>query len=121
MLVVKFDSNQEIGSVLSSDLYSQATPQVDGLKQVLDTLKDRVQPLSPVQIQAVGYLKYLQSRGVHKEKNVYNVIIEQIVGERHNVAPPGFFIRVIEAITGGTKYVTHESQQNMGKEREGNK
>jgi hypothetical protein len=49
------------------------------------------------------------------------MIINQIYNERQNVAPPGFFIRIIEAITGGTKYVTHESTQQMKQEREGNK
>lgn len=116
-----FDSNQEIGAILAQDLYSQQQPQVDGLKQVLDTLKDRVQPLSPVQLQAIGYLEYLQSRPIHKNKKTYENLIKLIKDERQNVAPPGFFIRVIEAITGGTKYVTHESTQQMTQEREGKK
>jgi hypothetical protein len=117
----KFDSNKEIGAILQADLYAQATPQVDGLRQVIDTLKDRVQPLSPIQLQAIGYLKHLANRNIHKDKKVYEMIIEQIYKERQNVAPPGFFIRIIEAITGGTKYVTHESTQQMKNEREGNK
>jgi hypothetical protein len=116
-----FDSSKEIGSVLQSDIYAQTTPPVDGLKQVLDTLKDRVQPLSPIQLQVIGYLKYLQSRDIHSDKKTYEMIINQIQSERQNVAPPGFFIRVIEAITGGTKYVTHESTTSMKQEREGNK
>ena len=116
-----FDSNMEIGAILAQDLYSQQQPQVDGLKQVLDTLKDRVQPLSPVQLQAIGYLEYLQSRAIHKKDKPYDPIIKLIKEERQNVAPPGFFIRVIEAITGGTKYVTHESQTNMNQERDGKK
>lgn len=116
-----FDSNQEIGQILAQDLYSQQQPQVDGLKQVLDTLKDRVQPLSPVQLQVIGYLNHLQNRLIHKDKKTYDSIIKLIVDERQSIAAPGFFIRVIEAITGGTKYVTHESTQQMTQERDGKK
>jgi hypothetical protein len=117
-----FDSNLEIGNVLAGDLYAQSTPQVDGLKQVIDTLKDHVQPLHPAQLQAVGYLKYLAERRIHaKNKKVYDELIRMIVEERQKIAKPGFFIRVIEAITGGTKYVTHESQTQMTQEREGKK
>ena len=117
----QFDSYQELGNLLSKDLYAQSQPQIDAIKQVIDTLKDRVQPLAPIQLQVIGYLEHLANRPIHKTKDVYKWIVDLMYGKRMDVAKPGFFIRIIEALTGGTKYVPHETMANMSQEREGKK
>lgn len=88
----------DVQGVLNGDLYAQPVPTVDGVKQVLDTLKDRVQALSPNQMQFIGYLQHLQDRPIHGAKKPYESLIKHVRDEAYRVAPPGFFIRVIEAL-----------------------
>lgn len=111
----------DIQGTLSADLYSQTEPTIDGVKQVLDTLKDRVQALSPRQMQAIGYLEHLQSRPIHGGKKVYADLIKRIQNEAFRVAPPGFFIRVIEALIPRPMHVDGKTYEKMRKESEGNR
>lgn len=110
----------DLQSVLNSELYSQARPQVDGVKQVLDALKERVQPLTPQQLQAIGYLNYLQARPLHGKDKPYKEIIEHIETGAPKVAPPGFFIRIIEALVPRPTYIDGKSFAQMAKEKDGN-
>jgi hypothetical protein len=110
----------DLQSVLRGDLYQEARPQIDGIKQVLDTLKDRVQPLTPEQVQAIGYLEYLQARPIHKGKKPYTAMMKHIEESAPKVAPPGFFIRVIEALIPRPTYVDGKTAVQQSKERDGN-
>lgn len=81
----------DLQSIITPDLYGgEQKPKTADIKQILDTLKDRVQPLSPVQMQIISYLEHLQSREIHKKsKNkVYQSLIDRIVDDAHKVAPP---------------------------------
>jgi hypothetical protein len=89
---------------------------VDGVKQVLDTLKDRVQALSPTQMQGIAFLEYLQSREIHKGQRPYDHIISTLRDESYRVAPPGFFIRVIEALIPRPISVDQKTADKMKKE-----
>lgn len=110
----------DLQSVLMGDVYrNDQQPQIANVKQVLDTLKDRVQPLSPAQLQVVGYLQYLQARPLHKKTKPYEAIIQQIGTDAHKVAPPGFFIRVIEALIPRTQHIDGDAAKTMKAEREG--
>lgn len=111
----------DIQGVLSSDLYANPAPQIDGVKQVLDTLQDKVQPLTPVQLQAISYLEYLQSRPIHEGQRPYDAIIKRIVEDAPKVAPPGYFIRVIEALIPRPIHVDGKTFDKMKKESEGNR
>lgn len=111
----------DIQEVLSSDLYANPAPQIDGVKQVLDTLQDKVQPLTPVQLQAISYLEYLQSRPIHEGQRPYDSIIKRIVEDAPKVAPPGYFIRVIEALIPRPIHVDGKTFEKMKKESEGNR
>lgn len=106
----------DIQGVLTGDLYSQPVPTVDGVKQVLDTLKDRVQALSPAQMQGIAYMEYLQSRHLHKGERPYDHIIQTLREESYRVAPPGFFIRVIEALIPRPISVDAKTADKMKKE-----
>lgn len=106
----------DIQGILSGDLYSQPVPTVDGVKQVLDTLKDRVQALSPAQMQGIAFLEYLQSRPIHGDTKPYDHIIETLKEESYRVAPPGFFIRVIEALIPRPISVDAKTAEKMKKE-----
>jgi len=107
----------DIQGVLSQDLYSNPAPTIDGVKQVLDTLKDKVQALTPAQMQAIGYLRYLQSRSIHNGQKPYDSIIDHIQNEAQRVAPPGFFIRVIEALIPRQINVDGKTYEKMNKEK----
>ncbi|MBU8764191.1 hypothetical protein KM868_11880 [Micrococcus luteus] len=106
----------DIQGVLSGDLYSQPVPTVDGVKQVLDTLKDRVQALSPAQMQGIAFLEHLQSRPIHNGAKPYEHIIQTLREESYRVAPPGFFIRVIEALIPRPISVDAKTAEKMKKE-----
>lgn len=105
-----------IQEVINHDLYANPMPQIDGVKQVIDTLKDKVQALTPAQMQAIGYLQYLQSRPIHGGKKVYQGIIDHIQNEAQRVAPPGFFVRVIEALIPRPISVDAKTYEKMKKE-----
>jgi len=112
----------DIQSVLMGDLFnSDQQPRVDGIKQVIDSLKDRVQPLTPVQMKVISYLEHLQSRSLHdhKKNKTYQSIIDRIDKDAHKVAPPGFFIRVIEALIPRQTYIDGKAAQQMARENEG--
>lgn len=106
----------DVQGVLSGDLYAQPVPTVDGVKQVLETLKDRVQALSPSQMQGIAYLEYLQSRPIHKGQKPYDGIIKMMREESYRVAPPGFFVRVIEALIPRPISVDGKTFEKMKKE-----
>lgn len=109
----------DIQAVLNKDLYSDAAPQIDSVKQVIDTLKEKVQPLTPGQMQAIGYLKMLQERPIHKGKKPYDTIIKHIQEDAQRVAPSGFFIRVIEALIPRPISVDSKTYDKMKKESNG--
>lgn len=110
----------DIQGVLKDDLYSQAAPKVDGVKQVLDSLANKIQALSPEQLRVIGYLEFLQARKIHGGKKVYADLIKRIKDEAPTVAPPGFFIRVIEALIPRPMYVDGKSFERIMAERDGN-
>lgn len=112
-------SAPDIQSVLNRDLYSEQTPMIDSVKQVIDTLKDKVQPLTPQQMQAVGYLMKLQDRPLHQGRKPYQSIIKHIVEDAQRVAPSGFFIRVIEALIPRPISVDSKTYEKMKKESDG--
>lgn len=114
-----FSKAPDIQSVISSDLYANPQPTVDGVKQVIDTLKDKVQPLTAQQMQAIGYLRYLQSRPIHQGEMVYQGIIEHIQNDAQRVAPPGFFIRVIESLIPRPMHIDGKTYDKMVKEANG--
>ena len=107
-----------ISGVITKDLYAQAEPTIDGVKQVLDTLKDRVQALDPKQLQAIGYLEYLQSRSIHGGKKVYGDLIDRVQNQAYRVAPPGFFIRVIEALIPRPMSVDGKTYEKMKRDND---
>jgi hypothetical protein len=110
----------DLQSVLMGDLYkSDSQPRVADVKQVIDTLKDHVQPLTPVQVQAVGYLEYLQDRPIHGGKKPYKEIINRIRNDAVRVAPPGYYIRVIEALIPRTQHIDGQAAKTIKAEREG--
>lgn len=109
----------DIQEVLKADLYSEAAPKVDGVKQVLDSLANKIQALSPEQMRAIGYLELLQARKIHGGKKPYDALIKRIKDEAPRVAPPGFFIRVIEALIPRPMYVDGKSFERIMAEREG--
>lgn len=109
----------DIESVVNQDLYSNPMPQIDGVKQVLDSLKDRVQALTPAQMQAIGYLEYLQQRPIHGNRKPYKELIDRIQDQAYRVAPPGFFIRVIEALIPRPMHVDGKTYDKMRRENEG--
>lgn len=106
----------DVQGTLSGDLYAQPVPTVDGVKQVLDTLKDRVQALSPGQMKLLGFLEYLQSRPIHQGNKPYEGLIKHVRDEAYRVAPPGFFIRVIEALIPRPIHVDGKTFDKMKKE-----
>lgn len=106
----------DVQGTLSGDLYAQPVPTVDGVKQVLDTLKDRVQALSPGQMKLLGFLEYLQSRPIHNGSKPYDGLIKHVRDEAYRVAPPGFFIRVIEALIPRPVHVDGKTFDKMKKE-----
>lgn len=108
-----------IESVVNHDLYSNPMPQVDGVKQVLESLKDRVQALTPAQMQAIGYLTYLQERAIHGNSKPYKELIDRIQNQAYRVAPPGFFIRVIEALIPRPMHVDGKTYEKMQRDNDG--
>lgn len=118
---MKQDIAPDIQGAMGADLYGEAAPMIDSVKQVIDTLKDKVQPLTPKQMQAVGYLRYLQSRPLHaRNKNkTYEGIIKHIQEDAQKVAPSGFFIRVIEALIPRPISVDSKTYEKMKKESDG--
>lgn len=112
----------DLQSTLMGDLYrSESKPPTADVKQVIDTLKERVQPLTAEQMKVIGYLEYLQSRPLHGKEKPYDGIIKQLREESYKVAPPGFFIRVIEALIPRPMYVDGKSFAKMSAEKEGKK
>lgn len=111
----------DLQGTINNDLYADPEPMINGVKQVLDTLKDRVQSLSPAQMQAIGFLEHLQSRPIHEGKKIYDGLIKQIRDEAYRVAPPGFFIRVIEALIPRPMHVDGKTFEKMKKENDGNR
>lgn len=109
----------DIQTVLNKDLYNDAQPQIDSVKQVIDTLKEKVQPLTPSQMQAIGYLKWLQGRPIHKGNKAYEGIIKHIQEDAQRVAPAGFFIRIIEALIPRPISVDSKTHEKMKKESNG--
>lgn len=106
--------------VLMGDVYrNEQKPAIADVKQVIDTLKDKVQPLTPAQMQSIGYLEYLQTRGLHGDTRPYDGLIKQIKEDAPMVAPPGFFIRVIEALVPRTTYIDGKSYEKMASEKDG--
>lgn len=105
---------------LMGDIYrTEQKPVIADVKQVIDTLKDKVQPLTPAQMQVIGFLEHLQSRPIHDGKKPYDALIKQIKEDAPMVAPPGFFIRVIEALVPRTTYIDGKSYEKMAKEKDG--
>lgn len=111
----------DIQSVLMSDLYRESAPAVADVKQVIDTLKDKVQPLTPQQMQVIGYLEHLQSRSIHGGNKPYESLIKQIRDDAPRVAPPGFFIRVIEALIPRTQHIDGEAAKTIKAEKDAQK
>lgn len=111
----------DLQGVLLADIYAkeQQQPRIADVKQVIDTLKDKVQPLTPVQMQVIGYLEYLQSRPIHQGKKPYDGLIQLIRDKAPLVAPPGFFIRVIEALIPRTQHIDGEAAKKIMAEKEG--
>lgn len=115
-------SAPDIQSVLMNDLYrNDQQPKIADVKQVIDTLKERVQPLTPAQLQAITYLNHLQDRSIHSDTKPYDDLIKAIEGGAPKVAPPGFFIRVIEALIPRTQYIDGKSYEKMKSEIDGKK
>lgn len=106
-------------NIVNKDLYDNPMPQIDGVKQVLETLQDRVQALTPRQMQAIGYLQYLQQRDIHGGRKPYEELIDRIQNHAYRVAPPGFFIRVIEALIPRPTTIDAKTAAKMNQEREG--
>ncbi len=94
-------------------------PQIADVKQVIDTLKDKIQPLTPTQMQCMGYLEHLQSRRLHGDSRPYDKLIKQIRDDAPLVAPPGFFIRVIEALIPRTQHIDGEAAKTIKAEKDG--
>lgn len=111
-------SKLDLESIVNQDLYSNPMPQVDGVKQVLESLKDRVQALTPAQMQAIGYLEHLQSRPIHGGNKPYTELIDRIQNHAYRVAPPGFFIRVIEALIPRPMHVDGKTYEKMRQEND---
>lgn len=111
--------SKDLEAVVNQDLYSNPMPQIDGVKQVLEALQDRVQALSPSQMQAIGFLEHLQQRPIHKGSKPYSELIDRIQNHAYRVAPPGFFIRVIEALIPRPISVDGKTYEKMRKENEG--
>jgi len=112
----------DLQGVLLGDIYrNESQPRIADVKQVIDTLKDKVQPLTPMQMQAIGYLEHLQSRPIHKNKKPYDDLIKLIRDKAPLVAPPGFFIRVIEALIPRTQHIDGEAAKLIKAEREASK
>ncbi|MEV2909518.1 hypothetical protein ABNF65_12930 [Paenibacillus larvae] len=111
----------DIQGVITHDLYSNPAPTIDGVKQVLDTLKPHVQALAPAQMQAIGYLEYLQNREIHGDTKPYTELIKLIKDEAPRVAPPGFFVRVIEALIPRPVHVDGKTFEKMKKESNANR
>lgn len=111
----------DLQGVLMSDIYAkeQQQPRIADVKQVIDTLKDKVQPLTPVQMQVIGYLDYLQSRPIHGGKKPYDALIKLIRDKAPLVAPPGYFIRVIEALIPRTQHIDGQAAKTIKAEKEG--
>lgn len=110
----------DLQGALMGDVYrNEQQPQIASVKQVIDTLKDKIQPLSPAQLQVIGYLQYLQGRKLHKGKKPYDSLIKQIGEDAPKVAPPGFFIRVIESLIPRTTHIDGEAAKVIKAEREG--
>lgn len=110
----------DIQGALAGDIYrNDQKPIIADVKQVIDTLKDKIQPLTPVQMQVMGYLEYLQSRPIHGKSKPYDSLIKQIKEDAHKVAPPGYFIRIIEALIPRPMYVDGKSYEKMASEKEG--
>lgn len=109
----------DLQGVIGGDLYAPQAQQIDNVKQVLDTLKDRVQPLTPIQVQALEYLNYLQGRKLHGGAKPYDHLMKTIENYAQKVAPPGFFIRVIEALIPRPIHVDSKTHEKMKKENDG--
>lgn len=111
----------DLQSTLSQTLYRADQPDVSNIKQVIESLKDRVQHLSPTQMRVIGYLEHLQSRSLHKaEKNkTYQYLIDMIQTDAHRVAPPSFFIRVIESLIPRPTYIDGKEAKNIATKYEG--
>lgn len=109
----------DLEGIVNQDLYSNPMPQIDGVKQVLETLKDRVQALTPTQMQAIGYLQHLQQRQIHGSNKPYEELIDRIQNHAYRVAPPGFFIRVIEALIPRPTTIDAKTAAKMSQEKEG--
>lgn len=112
----------DIQKTLMGDLYrNDNQPQIASVKQVIDTLKDKIQPLTPVQMQVIGFLGHLQNRPLHGGEKVYDDLIKQIRDDAVLVAPPGFFIRVIEALIPRTQHIDGEAAKTIKAENNGGK
>lgn len=111
----------DLQGALMADIYAreQQQPRIADVKQVIDTLKDKVQPLTPVQMQVIGYLEHLQARPIHGGHKPYDSLIQLIRDEAPLVAPPGYFIRVIEALIPRTQHIDGEAARTIKAEREG--
>lgn len=111
----------DLQGALLADVYAreQQQPRIADVKQVLDTLKDKVQPLTPAQMQVIGYLEYLQSRPIHQGQRPYDGLIQLIRDKAPLVAPPGFFIRVIEALIPRTQHIDGDAARTIRAEKEG--
>jgi hypothetical protein len=107
-----------IQSVVNADLYNNPMPMIDGVKQVIQALEDKIQPLTPAQLQAIGYLDMLQDRAIHAGKKPYQKIIDRIINDAPKVAPPGYFVRVIEALVPRPLYVDGKTFEKMNKEKD---
>lgn len=112
----------DIQKVMMHDIYNRdEKPSIAEIKQVLDTLKDKVQPLTPMQLQCIGLLRHLQERSLHSNKKVYEPLIKQIRDDAPLVAPPGFFIRVIEALVPRTQHIDGDAAKTIKAEKDGNR
>lgn len=109
----------DIQSTIMGDLYrNDNAPPIADVKQVIDTLKDKVQPLTPQQMQVIGYLDHLQQRSIHGGNKPYDALIKQIKEDAPLVAPPGFFIRVIEALIPRTQHIDGEAAKTIKAEKD---
>lgn len=109
---------RDVQDVIKPDLFMQPEPAVDGVKQVLESLKDKVTPLHPDQLRVINYLKYLQSRPIHNGSKPYQPLIDSIVKDAPKVGVPGFFIRVIEALIPRPVHLDREAFDKMIEEQQ---
>jgi len=94
----------QLQKVIGGDLFA-SSPQVDGLKQVLQFMEKHAQPLNDLQLRAIAYLNWLGARELHaphrkenKGKSPYESLVKWVVESAQLHSDPGVYLRTIEAV-----------------------